>query len=173
MKQLARLLLMSPLLVIAVSVQADWRPNITEDQMTGEVNAYANSDIVMAKKRMGFPYSDTKAWLGVGCDTNHQWAYVGFNGAPNLNDTETKDGYNRIRTRIRWDDSVENVTLYQEWGDRFLGFAEDESAIRKITQSNTVLLEFNWHGEGSTYFQFSLDGSAAAVAKIRSECGLD
>ncbi len=140
--------------------------------MTGEVNAYASSDSMTATQSMGFPYTNTKAWLGVGCDTDGQWAYVGFSTAPNLNRTETKDGYNRIRTRIKWNESVTLVILNQEWGDRFLHFTDDNSAIDNIVGKHTVLLELNWHGEGKTYFRFSLDGSAAAVAKIRAACGL-
>ena len=37
-----------------------------------------------------------------------------LNSAPNLSDTETEDGYNRIKTRVKWDNSIESVTLTQE-----------------------------------------------------------
>ena len=119
---------------------------------------------------MAFPYGDTKGWLGVGCDGTSEWVYVGFTNAPNLNDTEIEQGYNLITTRIKWDDKVENISLTQDWGSKFLHFRDDSNIIQKITKSNSVLLELNWHGQGKTYFKFSLSKSSAALDKIRNEC---
>jgi hypothetical protein len=65
---------------------------------------------------------------------------------------------------------VEDVTLTQDWGSKFLHFADDKDIIQKIAQSNAVLLELNWYGTGKTYFLFSLRGSSAALGKIRSTC---
>jgi len=50
---------------------------------------------------MSFPYNDVYAYLGIGCDGKSEWVYVGFNEAPNLNNDDTKDGYNLIQTRIK------------------------------------------------------------------------
>jgi hypothetical protein len=119
---------------------------------------------------MNFPYSDVKAWLGVGCDGSNEWAYIGFNKSPNLVDTETEDGYNTIRTRIKWNDSIQKVTLIQEWGASFIHFQNDRDAISKIVSSNSALLELKWHGQQATYFKFPLDGSSAALKSMRSKC---
>ena len=75
-----------------------------------------------------------------------------------------------FQTRIKWDDQVENVTLIQEWGDRFLNFEESDTIVEKIASSGTVLLELPWFGEGRTYFKFSLSGSSTAIAQIRKGC---
>jgi hypothetical protein len=120
---------------------------------------------------MGFPYSVTTEWLGVGTDGKTEWVFVGFSESPNLTNTDTQDGYSLVRTRIKWDDDVENVTLTQEWGGKFLQFRDGTNAISKIARSSTVLLELDWYGEGKTYFRFSLAGSEAAITRMRQSCG--
>jgi len=164
--------LFSGVLVLLLTMPAygEWRTSLSKDEMTGKQFSYASSSITGPTKRMEFPYHNTKAWLGVGCDGTSEWAYVGFNNSPNLSDTDTEDGYNLIRTRIKWDDKIENIALTQDWGAKFIHFSNDKSIISNIAKSNSVLLELNWHGQGKTYFKFSLSGSSAALEKIRSEC---
>jgi len=147
-----------------------WTTSTSRDEMTGERSCYAASPRTGPQKAMGFPYGDVQAWLGVGHDSDDEWAYVGFSESPNLTDTETKDGYNVITTRIKWDDEIETVSLIQEWGAKSLHFRYGTAAIAKMARSNTVLLELNWYGQGKTYFQFSLNGSSAAIREVRS-CG--
>lgn len=147
-----------------------WSHSTSKDKMTGKRSAYASSSTVGPTKKMGFPYGDTKAWLGVGCNGNNEWTYIGFNKPPNLSDTETKDGYNLIRTRIKWDKQVEDVTLNQDWGASFIHFRDNESVITKIVNSKSVLLELKWYGEQTTYFKFPLSGSSASLKNIRSLC---
>jgi hypothetical protein len=119
---------------------------------------------------MEFPYGDTKAWLGIGCDGKNEWSYVGFTTAPNLNNTDTQDGYSVVTTRMRWNDTVENTTFTQKWGDAALHFRDGKSAIVKIGGSNSALLELDWHGQRPVYFQFPLNGSSAAIASMREHC---
>jgi hypothetical protein len=148
-----------------------WDTSTSKDEMTGRRQVFASSPTVFPTKQMDFPYSDVKGWLGVGCEGSREWVYVGFNNSPNLADTETEDGYNRIKTRIKWDGAIQNVTLIQEWGASFLHFQNDSEAISKIGEANTALLELKWHGQQPTYFKFSLDGSSAALKTMRAKCG--
>jgi len=147
-----------------------WTTSTSKDKMTGKLSSYASSPIAIPSRKMGFPYADVHAWLGVGCNKNDEWVYVGFNSAPNLANTETKDGYNLIKTRIKWDGAVKNATLTQDWGASFIHFRNGNSAISKIVSSKSALLELQWHGEQSAYFEFSLNGSSAALKKIRAKC---
>lgn len=147
-----------------------WTNSTSKDKMTGKLSAYASSPISFPTRKMEFPYGDVHAWLGVGCDKKKEWVYVGFNSAPNLANTETKDGYNLIETRIKWDGAVKNVTLTQDWGASFIHFRNGKSAISRVVSSKIALLELQWHGQQSTYFEFSLNGSSAALKKIRAKC---
>ena len=148
----------------------NWDTSISKDEMTGKGSAYASSPIISPSKRMEFPYSNVKGWMAVGCNKNTKWVYIGFTTAPNLNDTQTEDGYSTITTRIKIDDKVEYITLTQDWGSKFLHFQNDEEIINKIKKANSILLELNWHGSGSVYFKFPLNGSANALKKITNEC---
>lgn len=155
---------------VSFSSHAEWGTSISKDEMTGAKSAFATSEYVFPTKKMEFPYSNTKAWIGVGCDGKSEWAYVGFNNSPNLNKTETQDGYSSIKTRIKWNDKVENVKMTQDWGSKFLHFRDDKKIIRKLAASSNVLLELNWHSQGGTYFSFPLSGSSAALKEIRDFC---
>jgi len=150
--------------------QPTWRTSTSKDEMTGEFSAYAHSPDTRSSKKMEFPYHDVSSWMGVGCNAKSEWVYFGFNGAPNLANDETEDGYNLIRTRIKWNDNVENVTLTQDWGAKFIHFRNDADAITKIAASSSALLELQWHGQQPTYFQYSLNGSSKAIAEIRAKC---
>lgn len=154
----------------APSPKPSWSHFTSKDEMTGAKTAYAASPRVSATERMRFPYSDTKAWLGVGCDGKNEWAYIGFTNAPNLNDTETEDGYNRIWARVKWDGEMDKLSLTQEWGAAFIHFSDNHAAIANIAESRSVLVELNWHGNGRTYFRFPLNGSSAALQAIRQAC---
>lgn len=147
-----------------------WTTSTSKDKMTGKMSAYASSPIAKPIKKMEFPYSDVHAWLGVGCNNENEWVYIGFNNAPNLANTETEEGYNVIRTRIKWDNEIEGVVLTQDWGASFIHFRNDNSAISKIAASSSALLELQWHGQQSTYFEFSLNGSSGALKEIRGKC---
>lgn len=147
-----------------------WRSFTSKDEMTGKLQAFAHSPQTSPTRRMEFPYNSVEAWLGVGCDEKSEWVYIGFNSAPNLANDETEDGYNLISTRIKWDDSLENVKLTQDWGAKFIHFREDGSALSKISASSKALLELQWHGEQPTYFEFSLNGSSKAITEMRNEC---
>lgn len=151
-------------------VKPSWTTSTSKDEMTGKFSAFTHSPSSYPTKTMGFPYADVKSWMGVGCNSESEWVYFGFNNAPNLSNTETKDKYNLIKTRISWDDNVESISLTQNWGAKFIHFRNDAGVILKIDASKTVLLELQWHGEQSVYFKYDLNGSSKAIAKIRALC---
>jgi hypothetical protein len=151
-------------------IKPTWETSTSKDEMTGEMSAYMHSPEASSSKDMDFPYSDTKAWIGVGCNKKSEWAYVGFSNTPNLANTENEDGYHVINTRIKWDSKIEKVALTQNWGADFLHFPDDSSTIKKLEASKTVLLELQWHGQQPTYFEISLEGTAKALSEIRAKC---
>lgn len=157
-------------MLTGLHLSAQWDVSSSKDEMTGEISAYCSSKLTAATERMDFPYGDVKGWLGVGCDGNSEWAYVGFTTAPNLQNTTTKDGYNLVSTRIKFDDEVEQITMTQDWNSKFIHFRNDDDMIEKFMAANTILLELNWYGEGKTYFRFSGSGSTRAITQIRQSC---
>lgn len=151
-------------------VKPSWYVKTSKDKMTGKVSAYAHSPSVDADRTMSFPYGDVKSWMGVGCDSDSEWIYFGFSTSPNLSNTVTEDGYNAIRTRIKWDDKVEDVRLRQDWGSKFIHFNRYASALEKVSSSNRAMIELKWHGQSSVFFNYTLNGSSKALAEIRDVC---
>jgi RNA polymerase subunit RPABC4/transcription elongation factor Spt4 len=147
-----------------------WDVSTSTDKMTGQHQMFATSPTATPMERLDFPYRDVKANLAVGCDSKSEWAYFYFSTAPNLVNTQTKDGYSEIKTRIKWDEELETVDLTQKWGAAFLHFDNNRYAISKIIHSNTALLELSWYGQSQLHFSFPMSGAAAAVADIRKQC---
>jgi len=119
---------------------------------------------------MKFPYQSVTSWLAVGCDAKSEWAYFGFDTAPNLVKTATQDGYDVLNRRIKWDGTLAQEELIQKWGEPFLHFSNDTRRHQKILTSKSVLLELDWYGEQNAYFQYPMDGAADAVASMRAKC---
>jgi hypothetical protein len=138
--------------------------------MTGAKQVFASSPTVQSTEKMEFPYHNVEAWLGVGCDGKSEWAYIGFTEAPNLTDTDTKDGYSQITARFKWGDTLQNVSLVQEWGAAFLHFDADRQAIEKMSSSTVAMLELKWFGQNRPHFSFPLDGAASAISGMRQQC---
>jgi len=138
--------------------------------MTGARTYYLISKPVKPTKPMDFPYEGTTARLGVGCNKGDEWVYIYFSSAPNLLDTETKDGYDEINTRIKFDDNIEYVFFTQDWGSHYLVFELPDNIIPKLIHSRTALLELHWYGEGRVYFKFNLNGFHRALKTMERKC---
>jgi RNA polymerase subunit RPABC4/transcription elongation factor Spt4 len=147
-----------------------WSSFTSKDEMTGELSAYATSPRVPSNSPMDFPYHGTKAWLGVGCDGKSEWVYFGFTESPNLNNTDTEDGYNVVRTRVRWNSTVEPASFIQKWGDNALHFRNHSAAISRIARSTSIMLELDWHGQRPVHFEIPLNGSSKAIQEMRQKC---
>jgi hypothetical protein len=172
MKQYNAIVMIVIIVFLSVPLLGQWDVSESTDEMTGKKSAYCSSPVTPPTNRMDFPYSDTQAWLGIGCDGASEWVYIGFTNSPNLLNTDTQDGYNDISTRIKWDDEIKNESFTQTWGAKFIHFENNEIAIQNIAKSNTLLVELDWHGSGTIYFKFKLAGSSAAIAKMRAKCNI-
>lgn len=75
---------------------------------------FATSPYVEPTETMNFPYHNVEACLIVAYDSKNEWAYIAFSEAPNITDDEIKDGYNLIRTRIKWEVKIHS---FQELRD--------------------------------------------------------
>lgn len=160
--------------LLSQQVMASWVVKSDTDRLSGVVEEYAVSDHVAPMDGMEFPYQDVESWLAVSCNTGKEkTAYIGFSESPNIINAATKDGYNVIKTRIRWDGVIEGgdirvTVLTQEWGSRFLFFGPDKDAPAEmlISEEDSMTLELNWFGNGKVYFKYSLAGSTQAMNQV-------
>jgi len=168
---LASILIIAPLKAKDIHVGA-WTISEQVDEMTGVRTYYLISRPVKSTKPMGFPYEGTTAQLIVGCDKGDKWVYIYFSSAPNLLDTETKDGYSELETRMKFDDEIESVSFKQDWGSHSLvfEFPELDNIIPNLIRSRIALLELHWYGEGNVYFKFPLYGFHKALKVMEKKC---
>jgi hypothetical protein len=154
-----------------VTPKPAWSTSTSKDEMTGEFRAIAASPMTYPTKNTSLPYGRVSSWMTVGCVSSRENLLVsfGFSTAPYLTEGKgtTRDGYDSIHTRVKWDRQVEDVTLIQFWGADadYIHFLDANAAIPKISASSTVLLELNWHGNNRTFFKYSLNGSSRAIAE--------
>jgi RNA polymerase subunit RPABC4/transcription elongation factor Spt4 len=153
-----------------VAEEPRWETSTDTDKMTSKQQFFATSPTINSTEPMASPYHDVKSWIGIGCDSKSQWVYFGFSTAPNLLNTETHDGYNGIRARIKWDGSIAVEELTQKWGAAFLHFDNAAHAISKLTTSKSVLLELDWYGQNKVYFEYPMTGATEAIKGLRANC---
>jgi hypothetical protein len=158
------------ILVFAAPGQAQWNLSVEKNEYIYKTQAFATSPHAEPTREMPPPYTGTVAWIGFGCDGKEEWAFIGFNSAPNPKNTKIKDGYNEIEAKVKWDNTVIPTTLIQEWGSKYIQFLNDEAIIDNLIGSNGVSIEFEWYTAGNVNFPFSLTGSSKTIYSARKVC---
>ena len=145
-----------------------WTISKDVDEMSGECSYYITSKSVRPLKPMHFPHWNVTANLVVEFDGNLEWIYLAFNTVPNLVGGELRDGYDEIGIRVRFDNSIEGITISHDWGSHFLYCEFPDFLLPKLVHSKTVLIELPWYGQGDVYFKFNLMGFSRALKKMKS-----
>ena len=105
------------------------------------------------------------------CNKNSFWAYFNFTKSPNITNDETKDGYNKIITRIKFDDNLENIGLTQDWGSKSLFIENVNAFLKSIENTNEITLELSWYGNSSVYFRYFTEEALQAIKSLKYKCG--
>lgn len=120
---------------------------------------------------MSFHYTKTKSLIGIACNKNSIWAYFNFTKAPNITDDETKAGYNKIITRKKFDNNLENIALTKDWGSKKLFIENVNAFLKMLENTNEILLEFSWYGNNSVYFRYFTDDAFQIIKSLKYKCG--
>lgn len=150
-----------------------WTTSISIDEMTKDRSHTAISPVTFPEKKMSFPYEDVSGQLIVQCSKRREWIYFKFSSAPNLSKDKTRDGFSVVNTRIKWNNAIETVELFQNWGASILSLSTEQDTVKKIIASQNLLLELQWHGQDKSYFSFSLNGASEAIERIMLACWKD
>ncbi|HVY64647.1 MAG TPA: zinc ribbon domain-containing protein [Gammaproteobacteria bacterium] len=153
----------------ASGADSAWRNTTSRDATTGALQVFAASPMVTPAEA-GAPFGGTQAWVGVGCDGEGEWGYIGFTKAPRLNPVERGAGYEVVKAKVWWNDSVEDTAFRRNTGSDTFLFMDRSAAIAKIAASHSIRLELDAPGQHPAYFTFSLNGSFAAIARMREQC---
>ena len=154
------------------SAYSDWEQTQNKDEMTGKEMFYIFTDWASPKYPMSFPYSKTKSVIAIACNKNGFLSYFNFTSQPNINNSETKDGYNKIVTRIKFDDTLEDIALTQDWGSKSLFVYNEKAFIKSIENTNEILLELSWHGNSRVYFKYFTEGASKEIKRLKSKCNI-
>ncbi len=93
--------------------------------------------------------------------------YSQFTGKPNIRNSETRDGYNFINTRVKVGNEVKNFTFSQKWGSRTLYI---DSPYLELAKHKEFLVELPWYGNGKVYFKFNVEGMRKAHRDMYRIC---
>ena len=149
--------------------KSQWNHSFVIDEMSGKKLGQATSSVVGPAKPMDFPYHNTKARLGVRFSSAGvvDRVFIEFNISPNLLGGDVGDGYHDYIIRFKWDNEIEEVTLRQDWGSKFLYFIDYSSTIDRIKSSSQVRIELQWHGNDNVYFDIPMNGAKYAMREAR------
>lgn len=166
-----KVLLSVVILVLALSITAfatdGWWNFDTEDEEDGK-NYYAISPEAYPSQVIPEGYGSLEMWVGVGCNVYEEWIFLGFTEKPDLRGLRIgKDGIDDGHIRIVFDGKVERFPILQEWGSRFLHFENDDTIIRRIQDSDFMIIELDWYGLGYIYYEIDLTGADEAITLMR------
>lgn len=155
---LAALILLAP-----ARANGGWTAWSDEDPMDGTERTGISSAWTSPLSPMGFPYREVRAVAGIACDSG---VYFRFTTAPNLSGDETRNGYNTIKLRVKFDDDpILHEPFTQDWGSDqlFPKRRSPEDELHKgLLAKNRAMLEVPWRREGKVVFRFDLAGSRNA-----------
>jgi hypothetical protein len=152
-----------------------WEIFVKKDIMTGEETWIAASPEIFNLEETSpirpLVFGDKKARLYVSYDGEKEQVFIEFNTPILLNETKWEDGYEVVNTRVKWDNKVENIQLYIDWGSHedILLFPNDQDYVSKIIESKTMILELDWYMAGFVHFKFPLEGAAEAINEIHKK----
>lgn len=160
------------LLLMPVLAQAStWYTESKVDEMSGTSIHYAFSPSTSTTRTLNFPYDDLKSWVYVGCAKGYHWITFGFSHAPNLTNDKTRDGFNLIDSRVKFDNDIKYTSFKQNWGDKFLKVELfKEPMMKGLRNSSELLLELEWYGLGAIYFKYDLDNANVAISDVLDKC---
>lgn len=147
-----------------------WEQTTNVDEMTGEKTNYLLSPVTTNTKKMGFPYGNLASSMGFGCSKKGEWAYFWFKSSPNITDRQVESGYNTIKTRIKFGDVLDKISLVQDWGAETLHAQYPKWLIKHLKGKSTTMLELNWYGSPGTTFKYNTAGFDAAYKAFHESC---
>ena len=159
-----------------------WSTSSTTDVMTEVKSYHAISNQTVPIEPLGFPYSDVKTYMGLSCQPSNGFqVYFVFNKT-NIPNKRVKNGNWYIDARVKFDDNIDTYPLLLvEEAEDSLYFTNsslpvldiqkktDRSILGRLLDSQSILLELEYHNNGYVYFQYDLNGRDEII-KTLDDC---
>ncbi|EJC7018017.1 MULTISPECIES: hypothetical protein [Vibrio harveyi group] len=147
-----------------------WSYRVSTDEMTQDKSIYLSSKIGTTIRPMSFPYTGTESAIYFACDKKSKWAYFWFSSKPNIVNDQTESGYSLSKSRIRFDNDLDNITMTQKWGSQFMHARYPDWLSKKLIGKDVVKLELDWHGEGRVIFTYNVHGFKPLYSEFTQKC---
>jgi len=155
---------------------SEWTLSNDVDDFDGKVSWFAISPEVGPDTKMSFLDEDTKSHLFYACSNGPQGFSEGalllFSNTFLLDNEEFDfdSGARLVKSRVKWDDTLETVKLRVVSGQDVLRFRDSEQAINAIKSHNTLRIELHWVGSGRVLFTYSLNGAKKTIEQAHANC---
>ena len=123
---------------------------------------------------MSFPYNKVASFISLACSHENKAISLSFlfNVSPNIINKEIiATNFDNIKTRIKFDEKITNVELLQKWGGKGMTLRNNKQYLNVLKNSDELLLELNWHGNGKRYFKHAITGFSKVYEELKSKCG--
>ncbi len=150
------------------SAYSQWKFQHAQNELTRADELFSFSPFVVPTSQMTFPYKDVKSSLRVSCIDNKLATYMSFTQLPPIANSNV---YGVFKTKIRIDESIQNVSLRKSIGSNRIDFINNFILARQIENGNELIVEIPFVGQGVRYFKFPLKGSKASMAFMNGKCG--
>ena len=148
-----------------------WSTSATTDAMTEVKSYHAISNQTVSLEPLGFPYKDVKTYMGFSCQPSNGFqVYFVFNKT-NIPKKRVKNGDWYIDARVKFDDNIDTYPLLLVKGkSNSLYFTNDSlpvldvlkeidsKLLGRLLDSQSILLELEYHDNGYVNFQYDLNG---------------
>jgi len=164
-------------ILISFSATADkiWTTHSKKNEMDGKMSFYAFTDkSVKPNSPMSFPYNKVASFISLACSHENKAISLSFlfNVSPNIINKEIiATNFDNIKTRIKFDEKITNVELLQKWGGKGMTLRNNKQYLNVLKNSDELLLELNWHGNGKRYFKHAITGFSKVYEELKSKCG--
>lgn len=117
------------------------------------------------------PYEKLRSWVGLNCDGEKYWPFIGFTVAPIEVQTNDSTELQDIYAQVTWGDISRYVRLRQESRDpRFFVFADASYIMERMLNTKAMSVNIVLYDSQSARFEYSLKGIKSASDEMETEC---
>lgn len=148
-----------------------WHTRAIHNIMLSQDVWEAYSPYTSAIERMLIPYEGVKAQIVVRYNGTDEVVGINFNWPPDVVGIPISKSTQIITGIVRWDNTLERVTLVQTSLGPQLFFLDPWRVDERLRKAKSMILELDWDRIGPVHFAFNLKGASKAIGKIHGKYG--
>lgn len=145
-----------------------WTVTEKKDEFEGTINRFLISSKSFPNKSLDFPYENTNAVIGVGCQPkSYFWIYINFNEVNLVGGEFIDDKSEKYNLRAKHNDQMVSISLEQQFGSKTLFVSEKykNQFLEWLEKEEEIMVEFEHYGDGARYYKFKTTGFKTTFKK--------